>query len=497
MRLGVLWRRLYARRTVPQKRGPPPTLSDLEIKGNLMLTDFALRAAHLRKKPYKLFDEHGLFLFITPAGTRVWRMKYRYRGTEKLLVIGRYPEVSLKAARAQRDAARDCLAAGIDPGVARRERADARATPVPPERTFEAVAREWSADRKKSERWEEGYAAQVLSQLERDVFPIRLTRGLSVEERSSHPLLSRPVGTWSLEALTPPDVLEICRNVEARGSLDAARDLRSRISMVYQREKVLGRCTANPAENVTALLAKPQRTNHAAITYSQLPEFFVRLDAEALDPTTRFGIEGILATWLRSSELRLALWSWIDWDVRELRIPSASMKNGDRGKGDHIVPLSDYATAVFHGLYAFSGRQELMFPSLKHSDESISDGAWLNALYRMGYKDKATVHGMRALGSTTANESYVTVVHVPVPVKMWESRWIDRQLDHVDKSVSGVYNRAEYLEPRRALMQWWGRKLQEARAVALNIGRPSAGLQESPRGSTSFTGAPASKLAAP
>jgi hypothetical protein len=136
-----------------------------------------------------------------------------------------------------------------------------------------------------------------------------LTRGLSAKERSSHPLLSQPVGTWPFATLTPPDVLEICRNVEARGSLDAARDLRSRIGMVYQRKKVLGGCTVNPAANVTALLAKPQRTNHAAITYSQLPEFFVRLDAEELDATTRFGIEGVLATWLRSSELRLALWS--------------------------------------------------------------------------------------------------------------------------------------------------------------------------------------------
>ncbi len=91
------------------------------------------------------------------------------------------------------------------------------------------------------------------------------------------------------------------------------------------------------------------------------------------------------------------------------------MKNGDRGKGDHIVPLSGYAMAVFRELYAVTGRHELIFPSLKHPGEAISEGAWLNALYRMGYKDKATVHGLRALGSTTANECYVTVDHVPVP----------------------------------------------------------------------------------
>jgi integrase len=264
----------------------------------------------------------------------------------------------------------------------------------------------------------------------------------------------------------PPDVLELCKNVEARGSLDAARDLRSRINMVYRREKVLGRCAVNPAENVTALLAKPKRKNHATITYRELPEFFLRLDAEELDATTRLGLEGIMATWLRSTELRLARWSGLYWDACELRIASAEMKNGDRGSGDHIVPLSDYALDVFRRLHTVTGHREFMFPSLKHPRDPISDGAWLNALYRMGYRNKATVHGLRALGSTTANEAHATVPGVPVPVKMWESRWIDRQLDHVDSTVSGRYNRAEYLEPRRALMQWWGQKVQEARAIA-------------------------------
>ena len=466
-----------------------------------MLTDIAVRAAQPRAKPYKLFDEHGLYLFITPTGTRVWRLKYRRLRKEQVLTIGRYPQVSLKAARAQRDEARVLLVSGKDLRSARRAHVASHthgsAVPVYSGRPFEVVAREWWADRKKSERWTEDYAELVMSQLERDVFPVRLTREMPADERVLHPLLSEPVGRWPFEALTPPDVLELCRNVEARGSLDAARDLRSRIGMVYKREKVLGRCEVNPAEYVTALLAKPQRTNHAAITYGQLPELFVRLDAEQLDATTRFGIEGLLATWLRSSELRLASWSWVDWTARELRVPARSMKNGDRGKGDHIVPLSDYAIQILRDLYASTGRHELMFPSLRHPREPISDGAWLNALYRMGYRNLATVHGMRALGSTTANESYVTVAHVPVPVKVWESRWIDRQLDHVDKSVSGVYNRAEYLEPRRALMRWWGRKLQEARDVARNVGRPNVGLQKSLAGSASFADVPSPTLSTP
>jgi len=433
-----------------------------------VLTDTAIRRAKARTRKSKRYDARGLYLLVTAAGGRLWRFKYRYQGKEKALALGQYPDISLRAARERRDEARRLLASGIDPRISHRENRVRSQKPGIPAtaRSFEAVAREWWSARKASERWDEDYAAQVLRQLERDVFPIKLTRGLTPEARRAHPLLDSPVGEWRVEALRPPDVLELCKNVEARGSLDAARDLRSRIGMIYRHEKVLGRCMVNPAEDVAALLAKPRRTNYAALSYQNLPAFFARLDAEDLEATTRLGLEGVIATWLRSTELRLAGWRWLNRRARELRIPSSAMKNGDRGSGHHIVPLSDYAMNVFNQLYAVTGHGALMFPSLKHPGEPISDGAWLNALYRMGYRNKATVHGIRALGSTTANEAYVTVPHLPVPVKMWEWRWIDRQLDHVDSSVSGCYNRAEYLEPRRALMQWWGEKVRAVRRAA-------------------------------
>lgn len=433
----------------------------------IVLTELTLRGARPAGKPQKFFDGRGLYLLVSTAGARVWRLKYRFEGREKVLHLGAYPEVSLKRARERCEEARRLIADGVDPALKGSQcgAGDVRAVGAP-SRTLETAAREWWAARWQAERWDEGYAVQILRQFERDVFPIKMTRGLPPDKRALHSLLQRPVGDWPFDALTPPDVLEICRNVETRGSVDTARDLRSRISMVFQREKVLGRCTMNPAEGVTALLAKPKRTNHATITYDELPDFLKRLDAEKLDDTTRLGLEAVIATWLRSTELRLARWAWLDWKARELRIPSDSMKNGDKGRGDHVIPLSDYALGVFRRLQIVTGHGELMFPSLKHPGEPISDGTWLNALYRMGYRDKATVHGIRALGSTTANEAHVNVPGVPAPVKMWESRWIDRQLDHVDRSVSGRYNRAEYLEPRRALMQWWGKKVREAWAIA-------------------------------
>jgi integrase len=449
-----------------------------------MLTETQIRAAKTLDRDYKLYDQRGLYLLVARSGGKLWRFKYVYEGKEKLVSFGRYPDVSLKAAREQMAEARRQLAARIDPSTRRREEKlrDMEARGERGTRSFEAVARDWWAARKESERWDEGYGAQVMRQLEHDVFSVKVTRGLQPAERDVHALLGRPVGEWPIEAVTPPDVLEICKTVEGRGSLDAARDLRSRISMVYQRELALGRCSTNPADNVTALLAKPKRTNHATISYEELPAFLARLDAENLDASTRLGLEAVIVTWLRSTELRLACWQWLDWEARELRIPFVAMKNGDKGKGDHIVPLSDYAIEVFRKLHGVTGRNDLMFPSLKHPGEPISDGAWLNALYRMGYRNKATVHGIRALGSTTANEAYVTVPGVPVPVKMWEARWIDRQLDHVDSSVSGCYNRAEYLEPRRALMQWWGQKVREARAIASTLGKSNPGRREADHG---------------
>ncbi|HTT06753.1 MAG TPA: integrase arm-type DNA-binding domain-containing protein, partial [Steroidobacteraceae bacterium] len=307
-----------------------------------MLSETEIRNAKPRERDYKLYDRRGLYLSVVSTGSKLWRFRYSYGGKEKLLALGRYEQVSLKKARDMADQARGLLAGGVDPSTdQRRDDHDDAAQRAPPgaARTFETVAREWWAARKESERWDEDYALQIMRQFERDVFPIKLTRGLTAEDRASDPLVGRPFGQWPIEAIMPPDVLEICQNVEARGSLDTARDLRSRLGMVYQREQVLGRCASNPAENVIALLAKPHRTNHATITYDELPAFFVRLDAEDLQPTTRLGLEAIIATWLRSTELRLAQWPWLDWKARELRIPSPSMKNGDKGKGDHIVPL--------------------------------------------------------------------------------------------------------------------------------------------------------------
>jgi hypothetical protein len=435
------------------------------------LTDREIRGAKATGKGYRLLDERGLHLFVTAKGAKSWRLRIYVNGVEQSpLTLGLYPAVSARLARRRRDKALGLIEEGKDPRAALSEEVEGQGEKVG--RQFETVAREWWAARKESERWDEDYALQVMSQLERDVFPIKIARGLERDVRDAHPLLSLPVGEWSFDAVKPPDVLEICKNVEARGSLDAARDLRSRISMIYQREIALGRCSVDPTGSVVALLAKPRRTNHATITYAQLPDLFCRLDAEPLVATTSLGLEAIIATWLRSTELRLAFWVWLNWEARELVIPSKTMKNGDLGQGDHVVPLSDYAMDVFGRLYVVTGHGELMFPHRSEPGEPISDGTWLNALYRMGYRNKATVHGIRALGSTTANEAHVTVPNVPVPVKMWEPRWIDRQLDHVDGTVSGVYNRAEYMEPRRALMHWWGQRVQEARAVSKTLPPP-------------------------
>jgi integrase len=140
-----------------------------------------------------------------------------------------------------------------------------------------------------------------------------------------------------------------------------------------------------------------------------VPEFFHRFNAEELGATTGPRLEGIIATCLRSG-------SGLDWEARELRIPSGAMENCDKGIGDQVVPLSDYALDVFRRLHAVTGHGELMFASLQNLDEPISDGTWLNALYRMGYKDKSTVHGVRALRSTTVKDGYVTAPGVPVPV---------------------------------------------------------------------------------
>lgn len=369
--------------------------------------------------PGRHFDGGGLYLEVTPAGGRYWRMKYRHGGKEKRLAFGVYPEVSLKVARERRDAARKQLGAGEDPGELKRA-AKAQAAHEAAN-TFEAVARDWLQHQAAS--WAPATRERIEAAFVADAFPV--------------------IGTRPMAQIKPREVAAAVKAIEARGAGDMAGRVLQRIRAVFRFAVVHERIESNPMLDLKpAELLKPRQVTHrAAMTDKQLPAFLAALAAYQGDPTTVHALRFLMLTAVRPGELRGARWSEIDTDAAEWRIPAERMKM----RAPHVVPLSRQALEVLAAMRTISGGRELVFPSPFYPAKSLSENTLNSALARLGYKGLATAHGMRALFSTTANECG----HNPDV--------IERQLAHKERNeVRAAYHRAEYLKERGALLQWWG-----------------------------------------
>jgi integrase len=387
------------------------------------LTDVAIRAAKPREKAYKLADSQGLYLEVMPGGAKYWRLKYRIDGREKRLAIGVYPAVSLLAARKARDAAKDQLREGLDPGhekkMAKLQRSLER------ENSFEAVAREWHENKKSA--WTERHAKRILTLLERELFPF---------------IGARPIGQ-----VTAPELLAVVRKVESRNALELARKVIQTASQVFRYAIATARAERDPAPDLRGAL-KPRVVQHMQrISESEVPELMKKVAAYDGEAQTRLAIELLALTFVRTAELRHAEWTEIDEKRAEWRIPPEKMKM----RIPHIVPLSKQALAVIRQLRELNGRWRWLFPSRNDAKKPISENTVLYALYRMGYHSRMTGHGFRGLASTILNEHG------------FHADWIERQLAHSERdSVRAAYNHAQYLSERKRMMQWWGDYLERA-----------------------------------
>ena len=380
------------------------------------LTETAIRNAKPAEKPIRLFDGGGLYLEVSPRGGKWWRLKYRQNGKEKRISLGVYPDVGLKLARERRDEARKQIAQGQDPSdVKRAEKAQAKAQA---ENSFEKVAREWHE--KQKGRWVSDHAARVLGSLEKDIFP--------------------EIGGQPVDAITPPTVLATIRKIEKRGVKDYPSRVLQRVHAVFRYAVQTGRATMNPAADLSGALKSHKVEHRAALSRADLPEFIEKLEKYEGQPLTRLALKLALLTFVRTKELRGARWEEFDIQRAEWRIPAERMKM----RAEHIVPLSKQAIAVLEELCELTGKHELVFPGQSNLKKPMSENTMLYAMYRMGYHKQATVHGFRATASTILNESGFT------------PDAIERQLAHAERNkVRAAYHRAEYLEERRRMMQWW------------------------------------------
>ena len=386
-------------------------------------TDTQVRAL---RTPGKHFDGDGLYLEVTPAGGRYWRLKYRFAGKEKRLALGVHPEVTLRDARERAGKARQQLAAGTDPGA---ERKAARAQAVhDAANTLRAVADEWMQHQ--AARWEPGTAEKIRRSLELHVFP--------------------RLGGRPLASIRPSEVQAAVKAVDAAGAGDTAGRLLQRVKAIFRWAATHERIAFNPMSDlVPGELLKPRDvTSRAALPESELPGFLSKLAAYEGDATTMHALQLLVLTATRPGETRGARWAEFDLAGALWVIPADRMKMG----AEHRVPLSRQALAVLTAQQQLAGARELVFPSPRYPGKSISENTFNSALARMGYKGIATAHGFRAVFSTIANEAG------------WNGDVIERQLAHIERNkVRAAYHRSTYTAERVRLMQLWADLLDQRR----------------------------------
>jgi integrase len=389
------------------------------------LSAVRVRDAKPREKPYKLFDERGLYLLVKPSADqyqgRLWRFRYRVNGIEKLLALGTYPDVSLKRAREKRDEARRLLADGVDPNVQRKtERAAST-------ETFEAIGREWLAHRAKTTA---AITQQKATWLLEQIFA--------------------EIGSRPIRKIAAPELLAALRKIEARGHHESAHRAKQKCGQVFRYAIATGRAERDISSDLRGALVPVVSKNHAALTDpAEIGALLRAIDRYEGQPVTAAALKLAPLVFVRPGELRAGRWAEFDLDAAEWRIPGRRMKMADT----HIIPLSRQAVGILRDLQGLTGRSEYVFPSVLTAVRPMSNNTVNTALRRLGYtKDQMTGHGFRAMASTLLNEQ-----GFPPDV-------IELQLAHVERNkVRAAYNRAQRMVERRRMMQAWADLLDTLR----------------------------------
>ena len=389
----------------------------MATKLNLLTDPECKNANSMGRDIRKLHDGGGLYLWVYADGRKYWRLRYKIAGTEKLLSLGVYPKVGLKAARKRRDEERAMLDNNLDPSAERK--ADKIRKQASSENSFEAVAREWYG--KQLHTWVPGHSDDVLRRLEKNLFP--------------------HIGRRPIAEVAAPELLACVRKIEQRGAYDLAHRVLQVCGQVFRYGIATGRCTRDIATDLRGALTPHKKKHQAAVRPEELPELLRAIDGyDAMgDKQTRLALQLLALTFVRTNELIGAEWSEFDTEAGLWIVPAARMKM----KTEHVVPLSRQALAILENLRELAGISRFVFPG-RNRDKPISNNTMLFALYRLGYKGKMTGHGFRAVASTILNETG------------FRHDVIERQLAHCERDeVRGAYNRAEYLQERQRMMQQW------------------------------------------
>lgn len=408
------------------------------------LTDIQVKNAKAKDKDYKLMDGNGLYLLVTSSGGKLWRMKYRYEGKEKLLSFGSYPDIPIRGyfmvkddpdswidgARNLREKARQKIKSGIDPGEIKK--AMKAAAVAETENAFEVVAREWHS--KFSGQWTIGHADTIMDRLTRDVFPW--------------------LGSKSVSEVKPVDILAVLRRVEGRGALETAHRIRTICGQVLRYAVATGRAERDAAADLRGALPPVREKHHAALTDpKEVAELLRSIDGFKGTFHVKCALRLAPMLFVRPGELRQMEWAELDLDSAQWEIPSDKMKM----KQAHIVPLCKQAVEILRELKPLTGSGRYVFPCHRSPLRPMTNNAVNAALRRMGYtSDEMTGHGFRAMARTILDE-----------VLQVRPDFIEHQLAHAVKDPNGrAYNRTAHLAERRKMMQLWADYLDGLKAGA-------------------------------
>ncbi|HBM1871932.1 TPA: integrase arm-type DNA-binding domain-containing protein [Escherichia coli] len=404
----------------------------------MSLTSAKIRTLKPSDKPFKVSDSHGLYLRVKPGGSRHWYLKYRISGKESRIALGTYPAISLSDARQQREGIRKMLALNINPV---QQRAAVRGSRTP-EKVFKNVALAWH---KSNRKWSQNTADRLLASLNNHIFPV--------------------IGNLPVSELKPRHFIDLLKGIEEKGLLEVASRTRQHLSNIMRHAVHQELIDTNPAANLGGVTTPPVRRHYPALPLERLPELLERIGAYHQGrELTRHAVLLMLHVFIRSSELRFARWSEIDftnrvWTIPATREPIIGVRYSGRGakmRMPHIVPLSEQSIAILKQIKDITGNNELIFPGDHNPYKPMCENTVNKALRVMGYDTKKDIcgHGFRAMACSALMES-----------SLWAKDAVERQMSHQERNTvrMAYIHKAEHLEARKAMMQWWSDYLEACR----------------------------------
>ncbi|HCJ5815625.1 TPA: tyrosine-type recombinase/integrase [Escherichia coli] len=376
-----------------------------------MLTIKQIDAAKPKDKPYRLLDGNGLYLYVPASGKKVWQLRYKIDGKEKVLTVGKYPLMSLQEARDKAWMAKKDISVGVDPVKAKKLSVK--------NNSFGSIYHEWYEHKKQV--WSVGYAKELAKMFKDDVLPL--------------------IGPLEIHEIEPMQILEVIRRFEERGAMERANKARCRCGEVFRYAIVTGRAKYNPAPDLADAMKGYRKKNYPFLPADQIPAFTRALSSFSGSIISLVATKVLRYTALRTKELRSMQWRNVDFENRIITIDESVMK----GRRIHIVPMSEQVISLLESIRQITEPEsEFVFAGRVDKKKPISENTVLQVIKRLGYEGLESGHGFRHEFSTIMNENE------------WPADAIEAQLAHANGgSVRGIYNHAQYLEKRKEMMKWW------------------------------------------